>query len=66
MSNTVVMKLSDGTEFHLAGWASKIQETVNAARGGGKLIALEKYDIPTGQMVYIDPDAVVSIRDSRY
>lgn len=63
---SVILRTSDNHEYVLAGYAFSVQQTVNAARGGGKLIPLERDTIPTGQMVYIDPDTVVSIKDSVY
>ena len=65
MRNRVMLRTKDGELHVLAGYAYKVQETVNQARGGGKLIALERDVIPTGQMVYVDPDEVVSIKDER-
>lgn len=61
----VILKTDTGETHYLSGYAAKVQEAVNEARGKGKLIPLERNVIPTGQMVYIDPDHVTSIRDSR-
>ena len=61
--NTVTLITTSGSHFSLRGYASWVSEAVNAARGGGKLIALELDRIPTGQMIHVDPDQVESIRD---
>jgi hypothetical protein len=63
--NHVILRTDDGEAYALAGYASQVQEKVNAARGEGKLIPLERDVIPTGQMIWIDPDHVVVIRDAR-
>lgn len=62
---TVILRTSDGESYSLRGYASQIAEKVNAARGEGQLIALERDRIPTGQMIHIDPDEVVAIKDDR-
>lgn len=62
---TVILRTSDGNSYSLAGYASRVQEVVNSARGGGKLIPLERDLIPTGQMIYVDPDEVIVIKDDR-
>jgi hypothetical protein len=62
---TCILRTRDGNSYSLRDYASRVQETVNAARGGGKLIPLERDRIPTGQMVWIDPDEVIAIKDDR-
>jgi hypothetical protein len=64
---TVVVTMHDGSAFMLSRnlWAEKVVEQINAARGLGKLIALETDRTPTGQMVHLDPDLVQSVRDDR-
>lgn len=60
---TVILRTRDGESYSLSGYASRVQKQVNEARGGGKLIALERDRIPTGQMLWVDPDEVVAIKD---
>jgi hypothetical protein len=62
---TVILRTKDGESYSLSGYASQVAEKVNAARGGGELIALERDLIPTGQMIHVDPDEVVAIKDER-
>lgn len=62
---SVILRTKDGQSYSLSGYARKVQKTVNDARGGGKLIELERDRIPTGQMLWVDPDEVVSIKDER-
>jgi hypothetical protein len=62
---TVTLATKDGRSYSLAGYARDVQETVNEARGSGKLIQLERDRIPTGQMIWIDPDEVCAIEDER-
>jgi hypothetical protein len=62
---TCIMWTRDGNSYSLRDYASNVQKAVNAARGGGKLIPLERDLIPTGQMIWIDPDEVVAIKDER-
>ena len=59
------MVLRGGEVYFVEGYASDAQEKVNAGRGQGKLIAFERTITPTGQMVWLDPDEVVSIKDDR-
>lgn len=63
MRNCVKIRLEDGHELIAAGYASRVSEIVNEARGSGKLIELERDAIPTGQMFHVDPDKVVLVRD---
>lgn len=62
---TAILTMANGDSYSLAGWSSKISVEVNAARGSGKLIPLERDRIPTGQLIHIDPDLVMSIKDER-
>lgn len=62
---TVILRTRDGQSYSLAGYASSVQEAVNAARGKGRLIPLERDRTPTGQMLWVDPDEVVVIKDER-
>jgi hypothetical protein len=62
---SVTLGMKSGFQFALAGYASRVQEVVNEGRGTGKLIGLERDRIPTGQMVYIDPDDVEFVKDDR-
>lgn len=65
--NCPIVTMRDGSVHRLSRnlWAEKVVEQINAARGTGKLIALETDRTPTGQMVWIDPDLVVSVIDDR-
>ena len=65
MRNRVKIRLRDGHEVFAAGYASNLIEQINGARGSGKLISIEKDEIPTGQMMHLDPDKVVVVRDDR-
>lgn len=62
---TVILRTRDGESYSLAGYASNVQKTVNDARGKGQLIPLERDRTPTGQMLWVDPDEVVAIKDER-
>lgn len=62
---TVILRTRDGESYSLVGYASRVQAAVNAARGKGQLIPLERDRIPTGQMLWVDPDEVVAIKDER-
>jgi hypothetical protein len=62
---TVILRTKDGESYSLRGYAIQVAEKVNAARGGGELIALERDLIPTGQMIHVDPDEVVTVKDER-
>ena len=57
------MVLRNGEVHYVEGYASNVQEKVNTERGKGKLVPFERTITPTGQMVWLDPDEVVSIRD---
>ena len=65
MRNRVKIRLRDGHEIFAAGYATNLIEVINDARGSGKLLAIEKDAIPTGQMMHLDPDEVVLVRDDR-
>lgn len=65
MRNRVKIRMRDGYEVFAAGYASSLIEQINGARGSGKLLAIEKDAIPTGQMMHVDPDEVVLVRDAR-
>lgn len=61
----VLVRMENGDRYVVMGYASDVAEKVNAARGSGKLISLERDCIPAGQMVHLDPDLVMSIVDRR-
>jgi hypothetical protein len=48
----VLIRMKDGHTHSASGYASNIVEKINAARG-------------TGQMMYLDPNEVASIKDER-
>jgi hypothetical protein len=62
---TVILRTRDGESYSLSSYACIVQEKVNEARGKGQLIPLERDLIPTGQMLWVDPDEVVAIKDER-
>jgi hypothetical protein len=61
----VLIRMKDGHTHSASGYASNIVEKINAARGTGQLVAIERNIIPTGQMMYLDPKEVASIKDER-
>lgn len=63
MRSQVMLVTTSGQKFILAGYASRVQQQVNEGRGKSELIPFERDVTPTGQMVYIDPDNVESVRD---
>ena len=65
MRNRVILHTDDGESYYLAGFAREVSKQVNEARGGGKLISLERDAIPTGQLLWVDPDRVTLIKDDR-
>ena len=62
MRNEVTIYMKSGVRHSVAGYTSQVAEKINVARGSGQLLALEKPTIPTGQMFYIDPVEVESVR----
>ena len=64
MSRSVRLVMSTGDVYHVEGWASEVQKLIQAKRGTDELVALERTITPTGQYIYLDPNLVVSIRDS--
>lgn len=62
----VQIRMKDGYTHSASGYAATIVEKINAARVTGQLVAIERNTIPTGQMMYLDPNEVVSIKDERY
>ena len=59
----VEIYLKDGTHLVVAGYASQVIKKINDARGTAQLIALERNSIPTGQMLYLDPNEVTLVKD---
>jgi hypothetical protein len=55
--------MDTGDSYSLRGHASEIQAKVNEGRGAEQLIPLERDRIPTGQMIYLDPDHVMTVKD---
>lgn len=66
MSRHVIIKMTDGFECNVTGYASAVQAKVNKARSddSSDLLALERNTIRAGEMVYVDPHEIVSIRTS--
>lgn len=62
MSPRVIISMNNGDVHVAIGYADNIAAEINAARGGGELIALEADHIPTGQRFYVDPKEVSSVR----
>jgi hypothetical protein len=54
--------MDTGDSYSLRGHASEIQAKVNEGRGAEQLIPLERDRIPTGQMIYLDPDHVMTVK----
>ena len=53
-----------GEKHYCAERAWKVSEQVNKARqNGDTLLAIERNLIPTGQMMYLDPRQIESIKD---
>lgn len=62
MRTTVTMQ--SGEKHYARGYAGQIANTIETEfKAGVKLTRLEKYSIPTGQMFYIDPAKVESVKD---
>ncbi len=61
---TVVISLDTGESYLLDRqlYVANVADRVNAARGGGELIAFQNNDIPS-RVFYVDPDHVVAIKD---
>lgn len=60
---TCIITMDTGDSYSLRGYASEIQAKVNEGRGAEQLIPLERDRIPTGQMIYLDPDHVMTVKD---
>jgi hypothetical protein len=60
---TCIIVMDTGDSYSLRGYASEVQARVNEARGSEQLIPLERDRIPTGQMIYLDPDHVMAVKD---
>ena len=64
---TVVIRMRDGRETRLDRGLrlDQVAIKVNNARLHGQLVQFELDLTPTGQMIWVDPAEVVSIRDDR-
>jgi len=59
-----VIVMQSGEKHYCAERAWKVSELVNKARqDGDTLLAIERDLIPTGQMMYLDPNLIESIKD---
>ena len=59
-----MITMVSGQKHWAAGYASCLIEQVNEARQNGKaLLAIERDTIPTGQMMYLDPTQIESMKD---
>ena len=61
---TVIVSLDNGESYMLdrSLTTSGVAEHINAARGGGELIAFQNNATPS-RTIYIDPDHVVAIKN---
>lgn len=60
------VKMRDGDMHHIAyEYNIDVPTIINEARGKGQLIQLERDSTPTGQMIWIDPDEVQSVKVDR-
>lgn len=64
---TVILKMDTGDSYSLDRnlRSSEVQETINDARGKGKLIPFDDNRTPR-RIIYIDPDHVISVRDDGF
>ena len=58
-----IIVMDTGDSYSLRDYASSVQAKVNEARGAGQLVPLERDRIPTRQMIYLDPDHVIAVKD---
>jgi hypothetical protein len=59
----IVMKSSD--VHYTTGYARQVVEEIEKAKLGGKMLALEDTGTPAGQMFYLDPHEIESVKDKR-
>jgi hypothetical protein len=65
MSVTVTMK--SGEKHSIRGYSGEVAKAVeDGVENDMTLIPLEKDTIPTGQMMYLNPAEVESVKDNRY
>lgn len=61
MSSTIITMRS-GERFQARESADRVSSQINTGRLEDKLVRIELYSTPTGKVVYLDPNAVESVR----